>query len=112
MPSSGMLRHVAVVRTDLSEDCSSSIIKVTRISELGATLAVTRNRCTLRRNTLMMEALRSSKTLVLTRATCCNIPEDGILQKQAYFKKSDQNEFLSQFCTDAVKSSDSSAKTV
>jgi hypothetical protein len=31
MMSSGMLRHVALVRTDVSEECISSIITVTRI---------------------------------------------------------------------------------
>jgi hypothetical protein len=40
MASSGMLRHVAVVRTDVSEERSASIIRVTRISEVGTTLAV------------------------------------------------------------------------
>jgi hypothetical protein len=44
MVSSGMLRHVAFVRTDLSEDLSASFIRVTRIGELGSTLAVTSNR--------------------------------------------------------------------
>jgi hypothetical protein len=39
MVSSGMLRHVALVRTDVSEDLSASI-RVTRIGELGTTLAV------------------------------------------------------------------------
>jgi hypothetical protein len=44
MASSGMLRRVALVRTDNSEEFSASIIKVTRIGELGTTLAVTSNR--------------------------------------------------------------------
>jgi hypothetical protein len=70
MASSVMLRRVALVRTDVSEELSSSIIRVTRIGELG-TLAVTGNLHTLR---------SSSETSVLTRSTRCNIPEDDILQ--------------------------------
>jgi hypothetical protein len=46
-----MLRRVALVRTDVSEELSASFIRVTRIGELGTTLAVTSNRRTLRRNT-------------------------------------------------------------
>jgi hypothetical protein len=45
--SSGLLRRVAVLRTDVSEKLSASFIRVKRISELG-TLAVTSNRLTLR----------------------------------------------------------------
>jgi hypothetical protein len=40
MTSSGMLRRVASVRTDVSEELSPSFIRVTRIGELGTTLAV------------------------------------------------------------------------
>jgi hypothetical protein len=92
MVSSGMLRRMALVRTDVSEELSASI-RVTRIGELGTTLAVTSNRCSVRRLlvtarvvpsspilvTLMKEALSSSETSVLTRAARHNIPEDTIL---------------------------------
>jgi hypothetical protein len=58
MESSGMLHRVTLVRTDVSEELSASIIRVTRIGELG-TLA---------------------ESSVHTRATRRNIPEDAILQ--------------------------------
>jgi hypothetical protein len=74
MVSSGMLRSVALVRNDISEELSTSVIRVVRIGELRTTLAAPSNRCT-----LMKEALGSSETSVLTRATWRNIPEDTII---------------------------------
>jgi hypothetical protein len=41
MVYSGMLRRVALVRTDVSEELSTSFIRMKRIVELGITLAVT-----------------------------------------------------------------------
>jgi hypothetical protein len=66
---SGMSRRVALVSTEVSQECIASFVRVIRISELGITLEVTSNRSTLRINTssptpvaLMMEAIRSSET--------------------------------------------------
>jgi hypothetical protein len=59
MASSGILRRAALVRTDVSEELSASIIRMKRIGELGIT--------------------RSPETSVLTRATRSTIPEDAIL---------------------------------
>jgi hypothetical protein len=47
MAFSGMIRLVALARTDVSEELSASFISVTRVGELGKTLAVISNRCTL-----------------------------------------------------------------
>jgi hypothetical protein len=44
MASSGMLRRVALVRTDVSDELSAFLVRVTRIGELETTLAVTSNR--------------------------------------------------------------------
>jgi flagellar biosynthesis GTPase FlhF len=54
MPSSGMLRHVALVSTTVLKACITSIIRVTRIGEVGT-------------------------MSVLTRTTRHNIQEEGIL---------------------------------
>jgi hypothetical protein len=47
MVSSGKLHRVALVRTDVSEERSASFVRVTRIGELGTSLAITSNRRTL-----------------------------------------------------------------
>jgi hypothetical protein len=67
MSYSGMLRRVALVKTDVSEDLSASIIRVTRIGELGTTLAVTSNRRKLQRNTDSERDLIWNTRLIMQR---------------------------------------------
>jgi hypothetical protein len=120
MLSSWMLCCVALVRTDVSEEHITFIIRVTRISELGTLLAVTSNRSMLWRNsvyniliclhrmlwllvtanvtssspipvTLNMKVIHSSKTSVSTRATKCNIQEDDILHSHHHENQKSYN---------------------
>jgi hypothetical protein len=58
MTSSGMQRRVALLRAEYSEKHNASIMRVTRIGELGTSLAINRNRHTLRK--LGISSQRSS----------------------------------------------------
>jgi hypothetical protein len=85
--SSGLLRRVALVRTDVSDEPGVSFIRVTKIGELGTFLRSVRRllvaACVVPSSpifvTLMKETPGCSETSVLTRATRRNNPEDTIL---------------------------------
>jgi hypothetical protein len=63
MPYSGICRCLVLVRTDISEERFSSIIREKRICELGTTLKERSNLSTLRRNAVF---LRSVLQLLVT----------------------------------------------
>jgi hypothetical protein len=60
MTSSGMLRRVALVRTDVSEELSASFIRVARIGELGTMLAVTSNRRVVPSSTILVTLMNEA----------------------------------------------------
>jgi hypothetical protein len=82
-----MLRRLALARNDVSEELSSSLIRVTRIGELETTLRIVRQLLVTGSVVpsspilvpLMKEALSSSETSVLTK------PRDVTSQKTPFF---------------------------
>jgi hypothetical protein len=85
-----MLHHVALVRTDVSEehrfhhqsDKSQRARSNVSVHLLLVTINTPSSPILV---TLMMELVRSSETSVLTRGTPRQIPEDGILQLEMFF---------------------------
>jgi hypothetical protein len=61
MPSSRVLSRVTFVRTDVSEKRIAVIISVTRIGQLGTTIAVTNNRSKLQKNIPEVDILHSHR---------------------------------------------------
>jgi hypothetical protein len=61
MVSSGLLRRVALVRTDGSEEPGASFIRMTKIGELGTTQAATSN-----------HGISSQRTSVASCSLCCS----------------------------------------
>jgi hypothetical protein len=95
-----MLRSVALVRTDVSEELRASFIRVTRIGEIGKLIVRSVRRLLVTANvpssqihvTLMMEVIPSSETSVLTRAIRRNIPKDGILRDKYFNSAKHRND--------------------
>jgi hypothetical protein len=80
MVSSGLLRRVALVRTDFSEEHLAFLRNLRRL--LVTARGVPSSPILV---TLMKEALSSSEASVLTRTTWRNIPKDTIMNSEKCF---------------------------
>jgi hypothetical protein len=76
MTSSGMLRRVSLLRSDVSEELNAFVF-LRSVRRLVVTANVVPSLSMI--ITLILEALGSSETSVLTRVTRCNVPEDAII---------------------------------
>jgi hypothetical protein len=74
-----MLRRLALVRTDVSEEPSASFIRVIRIGEIGTIEAATSNRRTLRRNYFF-----SQRASVASCSLCCSYFADSYHPDEGY----------------------------
>jgi hypothetical protein len=83
------------LRTKVSQERISFIVRMDRICEIRITLAVNNNlsNCLLILSTLMMEAILSLETSVLATATLCHIPEDGILR---IYRRENLNSYITK----------------
>jgi hypothetical protein len=67
----GMLRRVALERTDISDEHSASFMRVTRIGELGTTLAIISNRRTLRSVSRLLVKASVVPSSIFCPLACC-----------------------------------------
>jgi hypothetical protein len=78
MVSTGMIRRVALVRTEVSEEISASVIRGTRVVEIWTTIAVTSNRRTL---LVSVSFVPSAQILVTLMKEVLSFPKLRFLQE-------------------------------
>jgi DNA-binding TFAR19-related protein (PDSD5 family) len=93
----GMLRRVALVRTDVSEELSASFITVTRISEQGTYEDGMLRRVALVRTDVSEEL--SATFITVTRISELGTYEDGMLRRVALVRTDVSEELSAPFIT-------------